>query len=301
MRELNGDLVDRVFGELPELQAVHPALSLMLTETGILRLAGEVRFRIEHQGTWYCDSYQVDVDIPDDYPLSTPTARETAGRIPSDFHKLESGGLCLGAPIEVLQRFLEVRQLLGFINDLLIPYLLSYTVFEATGKMPYGELPHGAQGLLAYYADRFDTNQLAALAMLKLIADGRELSLVKCPCGSGEAINICHGPLLDNLTRHRTREQWLQEVRMIVLEAESCGVILCEQTYLPRAMATKRQKRRRKKHGPGGIGHSTSLRLTAAGSGASILRTFSNASRSVLESVGSTVSTCSLERARDRS
>ena len=57
-------------------------------------------------------------------------------RIPSDFHRLDSGHLCLGSPTRLRLILAETPSLLSFVERCVIPYLYGYSIVEMAGYFP---------------------------------------------------------------------------------------------------------------------------------------------------------------------
>lgn len=162
---------------------------------------GLLEFKASFNNISIQDSFQIKLLIPSDYPDTPPVAKETAGRIPKGFHS-NHDGLCLAAPIEIRRKFSENPTLLGFVNDLLIPFLFAFCYWEKHGIMPFGELSHGKKGIMEYYLDFFKVNsESTVLNLLKIIATGDYKKHHKCPCGSGIIIRYCHGESLMKLLK----------------------------------------------------------------------------------------------------
>ncbi|MHB1000804.1 MAG: YecA family protein [Armatimonadota bacterium] len=191
-----------------ELVKQYPSLIL---DSGVERnvVTGDLKFSAEYGDTTLVDCFAIQISIPSDYPESPPSVKETGGRIPADFHKLDDDSLCLAAPFEILRKFSCNRSLLGFVKDLLIPYLFSFSYWEQNGVMPYGELAHGAKGILEYYVDLFNvSSSTTALKLLKILAEGSYKGHHDCPCGSGRKLRDCHGSLLRNISSCRGQEDF---------------------------------------------------------------------------------------------
>lgn len=160
-----------------------------------LKLAGELGFHVTGpDGVSIEDSYEVELRVPSDFPLRTPTARETGGRIAPTFHKLEGDLLCLGAPTELRIRLAMSPTLLTFVERIVIPFLYGHTYHQAYGRMPFGELEHGTAGLLQHFAGLFGvTEKSAALGFVRVASLRRRVAnKLPCPCASGRRLGRCH-------------------------------------------------------------------------------------------------------------
>ena len=241
------DMVQLVIDQITEVQAEHPDLELVLGCSDKMIVRGTLRFCIDHEDRTYKDAYQVELTIPTDYPDSAPMVRETGNTVPADFHRfLETGNLCLGAPVEVRRVFAQDPTLRGFINRLVLPYLFSYTYYREHGKLPHGQLSHGLLGLLEYYKEFFWADAITVMKLLKLLADASAPPLMPCPCDSGRKLQDCHGPKVDELKPHLPPSHFESELREMISTAQAVELRLPERDVLPKRMWKNRQKRRRK-------------------------------------------------------
>lgn len=81
------------------------------------------------------DLYTLRIEIPWDFSASSPPrVYEIAGKIAPYYHHYISGCLCLGVPVAVKMCLLENCSLLGYIENLLIPYLYAHSFLSKMGK-----------------------------------------------------------------------------------------------------------------------------------------------------------------------
>ena len=100
--------------------------------------------------------FMVELCIPESYPDELPTARETAGVIKESYeHVNPDGTLCLCVPIDARLIFHKAPNLLGFGNNIVIPFLYGYCYWEKHNVHPFGEQQHGPAGVVQYYVDAF--------------------------------------------------------------------------------------------------------------------------------------------------
>ncbi len=141
---------------LEELLLKYPGLRLSPVTHKFVRLAGALAFSAEAPGKERIDDeYEIEVAIPEGFPERTPSVRETGGRIPFSFHKLDGGGLCLGSPTRLRVMLLESPSIICFVERGVIPYLCGYSYFEKHGTLPFGELSHGEHGIRQDLASLF--------------------------------------------------------------------------------------------------------------------------------------------------
>jgi hypothetical protein len=206
--------------QLDELLGRYPGLKITPADDALV-LRGELAFRVVGPNEEYLeDEYKVEIIVPLDFPDALPSARERDGRIPLAYHKLEGNLLCLGAPTELRIKLEASPTLLTYVEDLLIPYLYGYSYYSKNGKMPYGELLHGDDGIRQYLAGLFQSNNadhaeqfVYCAAMKKRRANKRP-----CPCGSGRRLGRCHNRTVNSM-RVRFGRKWFQREYLRILDS----------------------------------------------------------------------------------
>jgi len=206
-----------------ELEKAFPTSKLKLKkdEDGRWLVTGDIHFKASFkEESEIEDTYSVQLSLPSDYPQSPPKALEIGERIPRDIdHHIfpATGELCLGAPLEVRRRFLNLPSLLHFVNDLLVPFLYAFSYQERFGERPWGELSHGGRGVLEYYQEAFHTDNLkVVLRLLKTLADDSYRGHHPCPCASGDILRRCHGKQLRDFMQLQSAEVFLVEAETIL-------------------------------------------------------------------------------------
>lgn len=199
---------------LEELLRKYPELRLQPTKGNETIIAGGLEFSAQTRGqNLISDRYEISISVPPDYPRAIPLVRETATRIPRDFHKLDSGHLCLGSPTRLRLILAETPSLLSFVERCIIPYLYGYSIVEGGGVLPFGELSHGACGLRDDLASIIGIDDdltlldfVRALAMKK-----RKANKLPCPCGTGMRLGRCHNRKL-NTIRAKLGRRWFSSL-----------------------------------------------------------------------------------------
>lgn len=183
-----------VSSELSVLQRHYPGWTLSKCQDGVYIIKNSLFFSAIYDDVSIEDKYCVEIKISPEYPKTPPTGQETGGRISSNFHLHKDNTLCLGSPIAIKTKFDKDPTLLGFVENLLIPYLYSHSYKEKYGKMPFDELSHGMKGIFEYYKELFDIDcEYAVLRFLKILADNNYRGHLICPCGSDIKLRDCHG------------------------------------------------------------------------------------------------------------
>ena len=196
-------LHDALVPQMERVQERFPNLSLTWREYPGFVVTGTLDFVMNCRGCDIRDQYRLEIWILGDYPESVPIVFELDGRVDRSFnHFMSFGNLCLGAPIEVRMKFSRNPTLIRFLEDLVVPYLASWSHLRDHGRLPFGELAHGPRGLLEYFGEVFGTNRISTLGLLAHLVDGSPEGVRRCPCGSGRRFEGCHANILRQMQRH---------------------------------------------------------------------------------------------------
>ena len=174
-------------------------------------VAGEFDFRSIYNDEEVVGNFRLKIDVPLDLSVELPSVFETGGRIPNDFHKLVDGSLCLGSPLRLRILIERSFTLQTFVERCVVPYLHGFSVYEATGELPFGELEHGFEGIIDDYVEIFEVDSREkALKLFALAARPRsKANRVTCPCGSGLRVGKCHHKILNEL-RKKVGRLWFK-------------------------------------------------------------------------------------------
>ena len=235
------DLQDTLIKQVREVRSEHPDLMLEKGEGGRFAVVGRLGFCVSRDGKDVEDAYEVEIVIPRDYPLSPPSAKEIGGRIPKSFHRLsDDGTLCLGAPLAVRMVFAGQPNLLSYIQNQVIPLLFSHSYKELYGEMPYGELPHGGEGILEYYREIFAVDEVrGVLGLLQILADDSYRGHYPCPCNSGRNLRKCHGPTLLAIKEYQGQDEFLVDFLIILQHVKGDGDIREFCSVVPRRIVER--------------------------------------------------------------
>jgi hypothetical protein len=196
--------LDKLFHRFPDL-SIRPSNSLDLA------IAGTIEFQTEHRdcGT-ILESFHLEIRVPQKFPRVLPRVFEPKGRIPNTFHHNGNRELCLGSLLRLQLIVQHDPTLLGFLEGCVIPYLINFAVSERTGKLPLGELEHGARGLLDDYRSILRANSdQCCLGLLELLTLKKRIANKKpCPCGGGKRLGRCHHKHLNKVRRRAPRSQF---------------------------------------------------------------------------------------------
>lgn len=233
-----GTMLEEAQKHLKEVEQRYPGLRLKSCDNGYAIYSGKIAFTADYEGRGLIDDeFEVEVIFPLTVTDKVPKAKEIGGRIPHDFdfHVYPDGRMCLGAPLGLRRKYIEQPTLHAFIDDMLIPFLYSFSFKEKHGYMPFGELSHGGKGIAEYYREFFETDSdLAVLELLKIIAADNYRGHMPCPCGSGERLRKCHGPQIREIKDQQSREDFLNDLAYCFGAYKNSG------KKLPRGFLTKR-------------------------------------------------------------
>ncbi|WMI72186.1 hypothetical protein RBH88_03535 [Aminobacterium sp. MB27-C1] len=161
-------------------------------------------------------SFMLEILVPINYPQDLPVVKEVERQIPLDgWHHVNSdGSLCLGSPIRLLKKVHDNPNLTGFAENCLVPFLcaISYR-FKFGGDFIYGELRHGAEGIIDDYKDLLGLKTKSqVLKTLKLLGMRKKRANKKlCPCGCNRKLGACEFHYKLNDLRKIASRSWFRE------------------------------------------------------------------------------------------
>ena len=200
---------EELAAQITELQTVHGGLSEIEEREDETAVGGALSFEASHDGlATIADTFEIELLIPEWYPDRLPRVRETGARVAGDYdHVYTDGGLCLAVPVEERRLFARHPSLLGFVNELVVPYLFGYCHWRRHGEHPFGERKHGGEGVAQYYVEMLNLkDDIAALAVVAFLFEHGYRGHHACPCGSGQIVRKCHGAALRELHENHTPE-----------------------------------------------------------------------------------------------
>ncbi|MGA7323550.1 MAG: hypothetical protein WBX25_03460 [Rhodomicrobium sp.] len=179
--------------------------------------------QVEHNGICF-ESFFVQINLTDGYPLESPKVFEVGGRIPrnSEHHINPDGSLCLGVPEELWLEMQGHFEIGAFIEHLLTPFLIGVSEKLRTGQWPGPERPHGAAAICEFYGAYIGcSSPPQVMELLQLLLQKKELKgHWLCPCGSGQILRRCHGQLVRTLASKGLPPQIVaKSIKYLELEA----------------------------------------------------------------------------------
>lgn len=218
--------------------AVRPRPGVALRIKGCFRFIG-----IHSEAGEVEDEFDLEIDVPSQFPKELPTVTETGGRIPHEegFHVNRTDGtLCLGSPLKLRLLLSPNPTLTGFAENCIVPYLFAISQKLKTGvALPFGELAHGAPGALDDYQELFglDSPQKALVALAVLGEKIRVANKRLCPCGCRRRLGKCYFRARLHPFRKLAKLRWYRAQHGLMLRNLPAGLI-------PPRKATEKKPRR---------------------------------------------------------
>lgn len=188
--------LEQLIDQYNQLVTQYPGLIYGIDkELDCFYVAGVLHFSASFGKYSLQDSYLIRVDVPWNFDLfNVPAAYELSGRIPKAFHHHLNGNLCLGVYIAIYEKLKQDCTLLGYVNNLLVPYLFAYSCYVKYGEMPFGNAGHDKDAMLLYLQDHFPNvpinrflDFIIYMYMPQVYGSHRP-----CLCGSGRPLRDCH-------------------------------------------------------------------------------------------------------------
>ena len=139
--------------------------------------------------------FDIEIIVPNRYPQRQPKVFEVGGRIQRkpDHHINADGDCC----ITVWEHWLLTaanRSFAAYLSGPVNEFFLGQYWYERTGTWPFGERPHGQEGLIEAYADPLGIPpwKKNLIYYLELLSQDWPKGHWLCPCGSGNRLRYCH-------------------------------------------------------------------------------------------------------------
>jgi len=191
-----------------ETRSVYPHLHFCIRDK-VVYVTGS--FPVRQDGR-EIDRYQVEIQLPPNFPSGIPRVRETGMRIPriADRHMYADGTACLFVEEEWIMANPEGTDWFVFLNGPVRNFFIGQCLVEAGAGWPFGQRSHGSKGILECYAELTCANDLrTAYNYLEMLGKKKLKGHWPCPCGSRMKIRDCHRQVIWSL-RQRIPHQVFQ-------------------------------------------------------------------------------------------
>jgi len=137
------------------------------------------------------DDFSIEIEFPNNFPMSIPIVRETGGRIPPTLDRHNPRGVvCLFVPEDGENYYQGDGSIINFIENCVTPFFIGQSYYQEKGEWLFGERPHGIPGVIDYYREKFGDKAATTFEqyLWKREIKGHWL----CYCGSGKRMRKCH-------------------------------------------------------------------------------------------------------------
>ena len=212
------------------LHTAYPSLSMDVVRDTVVATGVFVLEDAEQPETV---EFPIRIILPDDYPMGFPRLFPENGCIPlvADRHMKMSGDACLGITGDIRKHWGPGSTLVDFIQRFFPPFFASQVYYDETGEWPFPARPHSAMGIVEWYEEELGvTGVQLVLKYLDLLRASSMNGHQSCPCGSGQRIRRCHGPVIERLREWVRPNEAAAEYQVIFMETTPA--------YIQRAIAS---------------------------------------------------------------
>ena len=147
--------------------------------------------------------YEIAIVLPETYPRQAPILYCKDKALPRDIdrHILSDGSACLCVRSEFRHFLAKNYQLVDFVDQLVVPFLVGQFSYECNGKWPWKDRSHGEDGILEAWEDLlgFSEREKICAFLRALSRKNGYAGHLPCPCGSGQRLRHCHAALFRTL------------------------------------------------------------------------------------------------------
>ena len=183
--------------QVEQLKDKYPRLKIVEADLTKICLQGSIEIYRSARGFILQREYAVKIIITlDGHTL--PKVVDCENAIDSGYpHRYKDGSLCLETDTVIRMRFTDGFDLIAWMDEFVEPYYFSYEFYSRFGVFPFGERPHGIEGMLHAYCEMFceeDVNKV--IRLLIYVAEQKYRGHQLCPCQSGRKVRDCHGSII---------------------------------------------------------------------------------------------------------
>jgi len=198
------------------IQRQYPSLLLSIDDSKVI-LTGMLFLR-DLEGK-EIDHYRIRIVFNDNYPEIEPMVYEIGGRIPKiadrHFYPTETNA-CLFLIDERYKYYTSSTTIVNFIRQIVEPFFLSQTHYELTGKWLFGDRRHGVFGIIDFYKEILETEDLQVISkFLYALAGDKVKGHWNCFCGSNSKIRHCHFELVKEFRNKIPKRIALKSLRQV--------------------------------------------------------------------------------------
>jgi len=143
-------------------------------------------------------SFEIEIEVPANYPEGVPIVRETAGKLAKianrHFNGDENDSACLFVPEARFKYYPKNSSIVDFIEGPVKSFFLWQIDYDLNGgKSSIGGMSHGLLGKVEFYREELDTRDTQViLKFIKYLISRKIKKHWSCYCGSGKELRFCH-------------------------------------------------------------------------------------------------------------
>jgi hypothetical protein len=190
-----------------DLEEHYPTLHVSIVDDNTVRVSG--MFPVRDADGGIIDRYQVQLDLPADYPRSLPVVYETGGRVSwtEDRHVNTDGTACVMMPEERRYIWPMGQPLSQYLDGPLRNFFLGQLARDHGDPWPFGEWAHGEAGFHQFVQDQIGTSDPIVIGRFLCLVQDEQVSYKgSCPCGSSRRTRDCCRSKVVELRRLISRE-----------------------------------------------------------------------------------------------
>lgn len=191
-------------------------MNLLPGKEGAFLIRGEFVFQVEFQNRIVTDRFNLEIQVPECFPVKMPKVRELAKKVPrhADYHTYDDGTFCLATPIafRVLQNQRFSFQF--FVERCLVPHLCSVSEkLKDGGCFIFGELSHGTAGIIEDFQTFYGLKKSCDFSLLLsvLMKKNRVANKYLCPCGCRNRLGRCSFRRIVKKIRRELSPKWIRQ------------------------------------------------------------------------------------------
>lgn len=208
-----------------ELNKEYPYLQMKLVNDKYM-IDGRVRIYATNDDVQLMDDFTIVMEVSLGFPNELPVIKETSNKIPETFEHVNiDKSLCLGIETEIKIKLKENPTLLNWFQTFVVNYFYSAMYYNKYGRIPYGERPHGTKGIIQFYMDFLNVDNIQKIYdILNAIEMDEIKDFYKCPCGSLKKIRKCHLSQINLLKKVGVKSD-LKEISKLIKRKETATFI----------------------------------------------------------------------------
>jgi hypothetical protein len=162
------------------------------------------------------DRFQIEIEMPDNYPHDFPIVRETIGRLPKILNRHFNGDdtACLFLKDESYKHYTPQSTIVDFLDVCVKSFFVWQIEYDLTGGKPTRNARgHGLDGTIEFYKEELGVDSVAAIVQfLEYHTSKKVKGHWPCFCGSHKELRRCHLDKVNDLRKKIRRSYALNSL-----------------------------------------------------------------------------------------